>query len=85
MGDLVFLKHPPQPVRETARTRQGLSVRVDAGLVNAFGEACKRHNLKPSELMETILWNALGEPPMSFEPGFRGPALRNQPTEPHKA
>jgi hypothetical protein len=84
MSDLVSLRHPPQPLRETARMRQGLSVRVDAGLVAAFGEACKRRNLKPSELMETILWNTLGEPPMSFEPGFRGPVQSRQPTEPQK-
>ncbi len=84
MTDLVFLRHPPQPVRETARMRQGLSVRVDAGLVKAFGEACKRHNLKPSELMETILWNALGEPSMSFEPSFRAQAQVKAPKEPHE-
>jgi antitoxin component of RelBE/YafQ-DinJ toxin-antitoxin module len=46
-------------------------VRVDAGLLKAFQAACKQYNLKTSDLMEAILWNALGEPPMSFEPGFR--------------
>jgi hypothetical protein len=81
MSDLVVLKRPPGPPRETARTRQGMSVRVDAGLVKAFQDACKRHNIKSSDLMESILWNALGEPPMSFEPEFRGPAPRRQPIE----
>jgi hypothetical protein len=74
MNEPLPLKLPPKPPRETARTRQGLSVRVDAGLLKAFQAACKRHKLKSSDLMETILWNALGEPPMSFEPGFRGQA-----------
>lgn len=84
MSNLVLLKRAPEPPRETARLRQGLSVRVDAGLVRAFQAACKRHNRKPSELMETILWNALGEPPMSFEPGFQVQDLRRKPTEPHE-
>jgi hypothetical protein len=70
MSDLVFRKRPPEPLRESERLRQGLSVRVDAGLIQALHEACKKHNLKWGELMEIILWNALGEPPMSYEPGF---------------
>lgn len=70
MSDLIRMKHPPKPVRETARMRQGMSVRVDAGLLKAFHAVRKRHGLKTSDLMELILWNALGEPRMSFEPGF---------------
>jgi len=70
MKALAVFKRPPEPARETARTRQGMSVRVDAGLLRAFHEACKHHGLKPSELMEIILWNALDEPPLSFEAGF---------------
>jgi len=84
MGDLVILSHPPQPLRETARMRQGLSVRVDAGLVKAFVEACERHNLTRSELMEAILWNALGKPRLSFEPGFHAQLQGRLPTEPHE-
>lgn len=72
MKELFPLKRPPKPPRETARIRQGLSVRVDAGLLKAFQAACKTHKLRSSDLMETILWNALGEPPLSFEPEFRG-------------
>ena len=74
MNELLPLRRPPKPPRETARMRQGLSVRVDAGLLKAFLAACKNHKLKSSDLMETILWNALGEPPMSFEPEFLGEA-----------
>lgn len=69
MADQILLKRPPEPPRETARVRQGLSVRVDSGILRAFDETCKRHGLKSSQLMEIILWNALGEPPMSFESG----------------
>jgi hypothetical protein len=71
MSNFFVIKPAPKPPRETARIRQGLSVRVDAGLAKAFREACKRDSLRPSDLMERILWNALGEPPMSFETGFR--------------
>ncbi|AFM23462.1 hypothetical protein [Desulfomonile tiedjei] len=59
---------PPAPPRETARIRQALSVRVDAGLVRAFYEACKRYELRHSEMMEIILWNALEKPPLSYQP-----------------
>jgi antitoxin component of RelBE/YafQ-DinJ toxin-antitoxin module len=69
LDNLINLKRPPAPPRETARTRQALPLRVDAGLVRAFHEACKRLGLKQSELIEMILWNALGEPPLSFEHG----------------
>jgi hypothetical protein len=82
MSDPVVLKRPPEPPRETARIRQGMSVRVDAGLVKAFQDACKRQHVKSSELMESILWNALGQPPMSFEPEFRILATRGQPLGP---
>lgn len=78
MSDLTTLKHPPKPNRETARTRQGMSVRVDAGLLRAFREACKRHGFKASDLMELILWNALSEPYMSFEAGFRDQQQQSQ-------
>lgn len=74
MSDVVLLERPPEPPRESARMRQGLSVRVDAGLLKSFHETCKRLGLRKSELMEFILWNALGRPPMSFEPGFRAKA-----------
>ena len=70
MNDPSVLKRPPAPPRETARTRQALSVRVDAGLVSAFHETRKRLGLGQSEMMETILWNALDEPPLSFEPEY---------------
>ena len=70
MSDLIVLKRPPKPARETARYRQGMSVRVDAGLLKAFHEARKKHGFKVSEFMELILWNTLGEPRMSFEAGF---------------
>ncbi|MGO9571142.1 MAG: hypothetical protein ACLP5H_26755 [Desulfomonilaceae bacterium] len=70
MNDPSVLKRPPAPPRETARTRQALSVRVDAGLVSAFHETRKRLGLGQSEMMEIILWNALDEPPLSFEPEY---------------
>jgi hypothetical protein len=70
MNNLSLLKRPPAPPRETARIRQALSARVDAGIVSAFHETRKRLGLGQSEMMETILWNVLGKPPMSFEQGF---------------
>ena len=82
MSDLFLLKRPPKPPRETARMRQGLSIRVDAGLIKVFREACKRYNVKSSELMEIILWNALEEPPLSFESGFRSPSASRRSKEP---
>jgi len=84
MSNLAILKRPPDPPRETARMRQGLSVRVDAGLVRAFRDTSKRLNLKSSDLMEMILWNALGGPPMSYEPGFGDPAHSEQGAKPHE-
>jgi hypothetical protein len=66
----VAFERPPAPPRETARIRQTLSVRVDAGLVRAFYETCKRFELRHSEMMEIILWNALEKPPLSYEPEF---------------
>jgi hypothetical protein len=70
MNNLSLFTRPPAPPRETARIRQALSVRVDAGIVAAFHETRKRLGLGQSEMMETILWNVLGKPPMSFEQGF---------------
>jgi hypothetical protein len=70
MGVMVNLESPPAPPRETARIRQTLSVRVDAGLVRAFYETCKQSQLRHSEMMEIILWNALNKPPMSYEPAY---------------
>lgn len=69
----VPFERPPAPPRETARTRQALSVRVDAGLVRAFYETCKRFELRHSEMMEIILWNALEKPPLSYESEFAAP------------
>ncbi len=70
MSNTITLPRPPTPPRETARTRQALSVRVDAGLVSAFHETRKRLGLGQSALMEIILWNILDKPPLSFEPEF---------------
>lgn len=70
MKDSIPFDRPPTPPRETARIRQTLSVRVDAGLVRAFYETCKRYELRHSEMMEIILWNALEKPSMSYEPEF---------------
>ncbi len=66
----ISFDRPPAPPRETARIRQALSVRVDAGLVRAFLDTCDRLGLRQSEMMEMVLWNALGKPPLSFEPEF---------------
>ena len=76
MKNLTALSRPPAPPRETARTRQALPVRVDAGLVSAFHETRKRLGLGQSELMEIILWNILDKPLLSFQPEYaekRGP------------
>jgi antitoxin component of RelBE/YafQ-DinJ toxin-antitoxin module len=70
MNQPTVFNRPPAPPRETARTRQALSVRVDAGLVRAFYDTCDRLGIRHSEMMEIILWNALDKPTMSFEPGF---------------
>jgi hypothetical protein len=71
MNNPIRLERPPKPPRETARTRQALPLRVDAGLVRAFHETCKRLGIKPSDMMEIILWNALERPPLSYEPEYR--------------
>jgi hypothetical protein len=71
MNSRITLEHPPKPPRETARIRQALPLRVDAGLVRAFQDTCKRLGLGRSELMEIILWNALERPPLSYEPQYR--------------
>jgi hypothetical protein len=70
MNNPISLERPPKPPRDTARTRQALPLRVDAGLVRAFHETSKRLGVKPSEMMEIILWNALDRPPLSFEPEY---------------
>jgi hypothetical protein len=70
MNNPITFDRPPAPPRETARIRHALSVRVDAGLVRAFYEACKRFELRHSEMMEIILWNALERPPLSYEPEY---------------
>ncbi len=79
MNNSIALKRPPAPPRETARTRQALPVRVDAGLVSAFHEIRKSLGLGQSEMMEIILWNVLGRPPLSFEPGY---AEQKKPEQP---
>lgn len=70
MNQTIAFSRPPAPPRETARTRQTLSVRVDAGLARAFYDTCERLGIRHSEMMEIILWNALDRPTMSFEQGF---------------
>ncbi len=77
----VPFERPPAPPRETARIRQALSVRVDAGLVRAFYEICKRFELRHSEMMEIILWNALEKPPLSYEPDFGIPKDDSEKSE----
>lgn len=82
MREIVPLRRPPTPPRGAVGTKQTLSLRVDAGIVKAFHEAAKNLGVRPSALMETILWNALGAPPMSFEPEFKLMAAAENETKP---
>lgn len=70
MNNRITFERPPAPPRETARIRQALSLRVDAGLIRAFYETCKQFGLRQSEMMEIILWNALDRPVLSYESEF---------------
>jgi len=47
--------------------RVKLGVTVDSGIMKAFEAERKKRRVSASELMDALLWNALGKPPMSFD------------------